>query len=115
MAIVIVGSVYLTQAARSATAGRELQEMERRRDQLLMENDLLMAQIAELKAVPRLQSRALALGFRPADATTLEYLPVERLPPLEEALLPPVIVAEETEPPLPAYKETLGGWLRQQW
>jgi hypothetical protein len=107
--VLVIGALYLAQATSTATAGRDLQTLEIRRQELEQQNAQIEAEIAALRSVPRLTEHALEMGFRPATAAEIEYLPVEGLPPVAAPLSEPV------EPELPAYDETLGGWLRTQW
>ncbi len=76
----VVGGLYLTVAARAAAAGRDLQALEARKVALIQENDLLRAQLAQLRAVTRLADRARQLGLTPARPDQIEYLRVEHFP-----------------------------------
>ena len=107
--VLVIGALYLAQATATATAGRDLQALELRRQELEQQNAQIEAKIAALRSVPRLTQRALELGFRPATADEIEYLPVEGLPPAAAPQPEPV------EPELLLYDETLSGWLRAQW
>jgi hypothetical protein len=107
--VLVIGALYLAQATSTATTGRDLQALELRRQELEQQNAQIEVEIAALRSVPRLTERALELGFQPATAGEIEYLPVEGLPPIAAPQPEPV------EPQLPAYNETLSGWLRTQW
>ena len=107
--VLVIGSLYLAQATSTATTGRDLQALELHRQELEQQNSQIEAEIAALRSVPRLTERALTLGFRPANADEIEYLPVEGLPPVSAPMPEPV----ETE--VLVYDETLSGWLRTQW
>ena len=106
--VLVIGTLYLAQATTTATTGRDLQALEAHRKELEQQNAQLEAEIAALRSVPNLTQRALGLGFRPARADEVEYLPVEGLPPF--AALPP----EPTEAEVPVYDETLGGLLSER-
>jgi len=54
----VVGGFYLAVAARAATAGRDLQKLEARKVELLQDNDELAAQLANLRSINRLATRA---------------------------------------------------------
>jgi cell division protein FtsL len=108
--VLVIGSLYLAQATSTATTGRDLQALELHRQELEQQNSQIEAEIAALRSVPRLTERALSLGFRPANADEIEYLPVEGLPPVSAPMPEP----DEPEEVL-VYDETLSGWLRTQW
>jgi cell division protein FtsL len=109
---VIVGVLYVTQAAGVSTTGRQVEELVAVRNNLEKTNEQLRAEIAELQSVPRLLSRAQELGFAPAPPERIEYLVVDGYNPHREQTLAPL---EENEEPVPVYDETFTGWLQQQW
>lgn len=109
---VIVGALYVTQAASVSTTGRQVEELVAVRNNLEKTNEQIRAEIAELQSVPRLLSRAQELGFVPAPAERIEYLVVDGYNPHREQTLAPVGPEEE---PVPFYDETFTGWLQQQW
>ena len=80
LVIAILGGFYLTIASQAGTAGRDLQRYEALKTELVQENDQLRAQLAELRSITRLASRARALGFVPAQLDQVEYLPVANYP-----------------------------------
>jgi outer membrane murein-binding lipoprotein Lpp len=102
---VIVGGLYLAVASRTATAGRDVQTLEARKAELQLENDQLRAELATLRSLTRLQERARALGFQPAQAEQIEYLAVSTYPLNAHVPVPLV----ETAPPAP----TLSEWLAE--
>jgi hypothetical protein len=108
----VVGVLVLTQVASTATLGRQLDQLVAERNRLERMNEQLRVEIAELKSVPNLLARAQALGFVPAPAESIEYLPVDGYDPRRE---PPVPPQEEQEDTVPTYDETFWGWLQQTW
>ncbi len=101
----ILGGLYLAVAARAGTAGRDLQNLQQRQDDLIRENDQLRAELAELRSVTRLEERARALGFSPVAPDAVEYLVVKNYPN-QVAAAPPA--------PLPAaHPATLVDWLAE--
>lgn len=106
--VMVIGSLYLAQATATATAGRDLQSLELRRQELEQQNAQIEAEIAAVKSVPDLTERALEMGFRPATNEEIEYLPVEGLP---RVVAP---TPEPTTPEVLVYDESLSGWLRIQ-
>jgi hypothetical protein len=111
--LVVIGALYLAQSARTAAAGRNLQNLEDRRQALEQQNSQLRAEIAALQSVPDLTARAEALGFHHATADEIEYVPLPDLPPAPVLTPTPVPLAMSEEPA--AYEETLGSWLTAQW
>jgi hypothetical protein len=108
----IIGGLYLAQAAASSTTGRQLAELINTRNQIEQANEQLRAEIARLQSVPRLRERAQQLGFVEARRENIEYLIVPGYNPQGQqavtAALPP-------PRPVPSYDETFLGWLEQQW
>ena len=112
--VLVIGTLYLAQATRTATAGRRLQQLEYERRVLEQQNAQLRAEIAALRSVPRLIAEAEKLGYRMADSNDVEYLVVEGLEPVASVTpMPaePVYRAED----VPAYEETLEIWLRDRF
>src|SRR5690606_37878963 len=69
---IIIGALYLAQAAATSTLGRQLEEMVTVRNQLEQENERLRDEIARLQSVPRLLQRAQELGFVIAERSQIE-------------------------------------------
>lgn len=80
MILLVVGGLYLAVASRAANAGRDLQRLEAAKANLLIENDRLRAQLAELRTMNRMAARALELGFIPAGPEQVEYVAVPNYP-----------------------------------
>ena len=74
---IIIGALYVSQAAALSTTGRQLEALIVERNQLEQANEDLRAQIASLRSVPRLFERARELGFRMAQREDIEYLIIE--------------------------------------
>lgn len=83
--LAVVGGLYLAVAARSGTAGRDLQNLAVRKAELIQANDELRAQLAVLRSITRLEARARDLGFRPAGADEIEYVAVKNYPAVTAA------------------------------
>jgi hypothetical protein len=108
----IIGALYLSQAAAIATTGRQLEDLINDRNRLEQQNEQLRAEIAALRSVPHLQQRARDLGFDLAAGGDLEYLVVDGYDPDYQD--EPIILA--VEPNAAAlYDETFGGWLEEQF
>jgi len=101
----ILGGLYLAVATRAGTAGRDLQALEQRQDDLIRKNDQLRAELAELRSVTRLEARARALGFSPVAPDAVEYLEVKNYPNQVAAAPPAPLQA--------AHPATLVDWLAE--
>lgn len=110
---IILGGLYLSQAAATSTLGRELEEMIAQRNRLEQANEQLRAEIASLQSVPRLLTRAQELGFESAGRESIEYIMVDGYNPRRSEIV--LAVEAEAEAPLPTYDETFGGWLQEQF
>jgi hypothetical protein len=108
----IIGGLYLSQAAAVATTGRQLESLIADRNRLEQLNEQLRSEIASLRSVPRLQQRARELGFDLAGREDIEYLVIEGYDP-NRSRVP--VQLEVPAAPVPVYDETFTGWLQQQW
>ncbi len=108
----IIGALYLSQAAAVATTGRQLETLIAERNALEQANEQLRAEIASLRSVPRLQQRARELGFDLAGREDIEYLVIDGYNP--DRAREPIRLEVQTDA-VPMYDETFTGWLQQQW
>ena len=108
----IIGALFLSQAAADATTGRQLESLIADRNRLEQLNEQLRSEIASLRSVPRLQQRARELGFDLAGREDIEYLVIEGYDP-NRSRTP--VQLEVQEVAAPVYDETFTGWLQQQW
>lgn len=76
----LVGAIYVSQASRIAGAGRQVQIMQERLDELKRRNAELEQGIAEAQSLERLQQEAIRLGFVRAAPEDIEYMVVEGYP-----------------------------------
>ena len=109
---IIIGALYLAQAASTSTLGRQLEDLIVVRTQLEQENERLRAEIAEYQSVPRLLVRAQELGFTSAGRAQIEYLTIAGYNPNREQI---ITVSHDEEDDVPVYDESFTGWLQQQW
>lgn len=109
---IIIGALYLAQATTVSTTGRQVEELQAYRDRLLRENEQIRAEIAVMRSIPRLITRARELGFVRAESDQIEYLVVEGYMPEQPESVAPL---QQPEEPLPVYDETFYGWLQRQW
>lgn len=111
LVLLVVGGLYLAVASRAGNAGRDLQQSEARRAELVRENDRLRAQLAELRTMTRMANRALELGFAPAQPDQMHYVAVPDYP-YPSAASAPAATATAPAPPASAAESTLD-WLAQ--
>ena len=111
----IFAGVYLSQVATYASTVREVETFITQRDRLERTNEQLRAQIASLQTAPRLQARAVELGFRPATAADIEYLVVDGYNPNRSRTVVQLQTSADEFDAAFTYDETFSGWLQQQW
>ena len=109
---IIIGALYLSQAASTSSIGRQLEEKVTERNELERQNEQLRAEIASLRGVGRLLTRAQELGFAQAGADEIDYIVVEGYEPERISAIP---TPEEAAAPPPVYDESLIGWVQQQF
>lgn len=109
---IIIGALYLAQAASTSTQGRQLEDLISVRNQMQQENERLRGEIALLQSVPRLLARAQELGFTQASRSQIEYLVIEGYNPDRNLIITQAEFARE--PSLPMYDESFSGWLQLQ-
>lgn len=107
----ILGALYLSQVANEATTNRRLSQLLVQRDDLERVNEQLRAEVAALRAVPRLLARAEALGFTIATQDRIEWLLVPGYYPAQGITAAPVATAP---PAGDDYDESFIDWLRQR-
>jgi hypothetical protein len=107
--VAILGTVYLSQASRTAVAGRRVQIRQNELDELKRENANLDKKIAEAQSLEKLQIQAQAMGFVQAQPENIDYLVIPDYP--VETAVPPTIsatpAAEETVSPPDTMEEAL--------
>jgi hypothetical protein len=106
--IVALGGLYLTEASRAATAGRDVQALQLQKADLQFAIDRQTALIAQAKAVARLEQRAAELGYMPAAGEQINFVVVDGYYGPQSAV--PVEIAAAPQAELPDYDETLGTW-----
>ncbi|MDZ4765095.1 MAG: hypothetical protein SGI73_11140 [Chloroflexota bacterium] len=115
---IIMGALYLSQAATAATLGRELERLVANRTTLEQQNEQIRSEIAALRSMPYLQARAAELGFEPVIADNIEYIVIPGYQPSDTTIERSVDVAS-AEPfviaPEPIYDESFSGWLQGQF
>jgi cell division protein FtsL len=67
VALTLVTSLYLALVSQTAAQGRRIEQLQAEVFRLQRENERTMVEIAQESAIPRLMSRARALGLAPAE------------------------------------------------
>jgi len=107
----MVAAIYLDVTARTAVAGREIQELRSQITTVQRENADLETQLADLTSTAVMRQRAEKLGYRPVQPGELDYIAV----PGFETPEPDILLAAEDVTPrietLPAeYTQSLLEW-----
>ncbi len=110
VAIIALAGMYLSEASRAATAGRDVQSLQATKADLQLTIDRQRVQIADAKSLTRLEARARELGYVPAEIEQVEYLLVPGYPGTQVAASPAAPAASDA---VPDYNESLGSWLAQ--
>jgi hypothetical protein len=93
--VAILGTVYLSQASKTAVAGRRVQIRQNELDTLKRENASIEKEIAEAQSLTDLQTKAQAMGFTQAQPENIEYLLIPDYP-AETAVVPIIASASAT-------------------
>ena len=111
----MVAALYLDVTARTAVAGREIQELRIQITTVQRENADLETQLADFTSTEVMQQRAVALGYRPVQPGELDYVAVPGFVKPEPDIL---LAAEDATPhfeTLPAeYTQSLLEWFDDQ-
>src|SRR5512136_1942763 len=112
----MLGGLYLAVASRAGNAGRDIQALQVRQEELIRSNDELRAQLAELRSVNRLADRARDMGYDPVPPDEVEYLvvknypsPVAAAPPLPVQVAPPATLVDWLAETFSALLSGIGG------
>lgn len=107
--LIAIGGMYLAEASRTATAGRDVQALQAQKAELEMAINRQRSLIAQMKSVGRLERRARELGYVPALAAQVEFIVVDGYRPV--TAVTPQPVGSVTPVEVVDYNETLGSWL----
>lgn len=111
----MIAALYLQVTARTAAAGREIQETRLQITAVQRVNADLETQLARLTASGEMQRRAERLGFRPVKPGELDYLAVPGYVAPEPALLRAAEDILQYSRPVPeAYTQSLIEWFDEQ-
>lgn len=103
----LVGAIYLFQASRIATVGRQVQTLQNDLDNIKRENAELDRGIAEAQSLETLQEAALRMGFVRTGPVNIEYLVIPDFPGAMAQTLTP----EPTPLPVPPDSISEAVWL----
>jgi len=111
----MVAALYLDVTARSAVAGREIQEMRFEIATIQRSNADLETKLAKLTSTAEMERRAIELGYRPVQPGELDYVAVPGFVTPEPAILLAAadIVAHEQAVPY-EYTQSLIEWV-DEW
>lgn len=111
----MIAALYLDVTARSALAGREIQELRLEITTVQRENADLETQLAGLTSTEAMQQRAVQLGYRPVQPGELDYVAVPGFVRPEPAIL---LAAQDVTPHLPVqpaeYTQSLLEWFGER-
>ena len=113
--ISMIAALYLQVTARTAAAGREIQEVRVQITTMQRANADLETQLARLTSSSEMQRRALDLGYRPVKPGELDYVAVSGYVPPEPAILRAAKDVAYFPQPLPAeYTQSLLEWFEER-
>jgi len=111
----MVAALYLDVTARTAIAGREIQEMRFEITTIQRSNADLETRLAKLTSTSEMQRRAVALGYRPVQPGELDYVAVPGFVPPEPAILKAAEDVTMPQQALPSeYSQSLIEWFDEQ-
>jgi hypothetical protein len=113
LGLIAVLGLFIFTGAQAAEAGLRVQSLIRERDDLLRRLELQGGELARRQSEEIMQRRAEELGFVPATAAELEFLPMPSMPAKEPDFISPTsfLYTEQPVSISPAYKETLLEWI----
>jgi cell division protein FtsL len=107
----LLGTIYVSQASRIASVGRQVQILQNELIELKRQNNDLERDIAAAQALDRLQAEATRLGFVETDPEDIEYIIVPDYPVTLEETDPLEILPTVTAVPPPAETVREALWL----
>jgi cell division protein FtsL len=111
----MIAALYLDVTARTAVAGREIQELRFEITTIQRANADLETRLAKLTSTAEMQRRAIALGYRPVTPGELDYVAVPGYVAPEPTIL---LAAEDVTVPQQAlpfeYSQSLLEWFDEQ-
>ena len=113
--LALVAALYLDVTARTALAGREIQDLQVQITTMQRTNADLETELANLTASAVMQRRALELGYRPVEPGELDYIFVPGYVAPEPAILLAAVDSTLRSDSLPdVYSQSLLEWLDEK-
>lgn len=113
--LAMIAALYLDVTARTAIAGREIQEMRLEITTIQRMNADLETELADLTSTDIMVQRALELGYRPVKPGELDYLPVPGfIAPEPDLLLAAEDVTQLDRVLPPEFTQSLIEWFDEQ-
>jgi cell division protein FtsL len=113
--LALVAALYLDLSARTALAGREIQELQVEITSMQRSNADLETELANLTAAAVMQQRALELGYRPVKPGELDYVFVPGYVAPEPPILLAAVDTTSRSYTLPeSYSQSLLEWLDER-
>jgi cell division protein FtsL len=113
--LALVAALYLDLSARTALAGREIQELQVEITSMQRSNADLETELANLTASAVMQKRALELGYRPVKPGELDYVFVPGYVAPEPPILLAAVDTTSRSYTLPeSYSQSLLEWLDER-
>ena len=111
----MIAALYLQVTARSAAAGREIQEIRFKITAVQRTNADLETQLAKLTSTAEMERRAVKMGYRPVKPGELDYVAVPGFVAPEPAILLAAEDITEYTQPLPSeYTQSLIEWFDER-
>jgi hypothetical protein len=111
--LAMVCGLYLDVTSQTAILGREIQDLQAGTIKTQHENADLQTRLATLLSIESMEARALALGFRPAEAGEIHYLVVPGYArPSGVSLAAPAAKVSVPSTP-PEYTQSLLEWITE--
>lgn len=112
VAVVIIAGVYLSISAQTATAGLEIQQLERKRESLDRTIADRRAKLAELTSAGVMSVRAAELGFVRPDMSTAIYMVIPGYQGRRPAVIAPPPSSNNLPSPIvkQSYRQSLWEW-----
>lgn len=113
--LAMVAALYLDVTARTAVAGREIQELRIEITNIQRANADLETRLADLTSTIVMEQRARELGYRPVKPGELDYLAVPGFVAPEPAILLAAVDVTQPEKVLPPeYSQSLLEWFDER-
>jgi hypothetical protein len=114
LAFAMVAAIYLDVTAKTAIAGREIQDLHASLTISQQNSANLQSELASLTSTALMRERALTLGFRPVETGEMEYLIVPGYFKPEPAILDAALPQMSSLTMPREYNESLIEWLDEK-